>query len=290
MRVLIAGCGYVGSHLAHRLTDQSHSVCALVRRPDAAASLQQAGVDARVVDVDSPLDLSLCVATDKLVYLIPPPASGREDSRSRHFLAALPPGQLEQVVLISTTGVYGDCSGNWIDESRPLNPTADRAHRRVDAECQWEAWTARHGIKLCTLRVSGIYGWDRLPRARLEEARPVLTVAESPFSNRIHVKDLVDICIAALTRSASGVFNVADNEPSTMTAYFLAVAEALGLPPPPQISLADARRVMSAGMLSYLTESRRIDNRKVRLLLDRELSYPDLASGLAGVRNGPPER
>jgi nucleoside-diphosphate-sugar epimerase len=191
------------------------------------------------------------------------------------------------VVYVGTTGVYGDCHGEWVDETRRPAPTADRALRRWDAEQRLRAWSAATGGELVILRVAGIYACDRLPIARIESGQPVVSAAEAPWSNRIHAADLVDICVAAMERAPTGaVYNVCDGEPSTMTDYFLRVAAAAGLPAPPQIPLAEAPDKVSAGMLSYLRESRRLSNHKLVRELGVPLRYPNLEAGLAECFGG----
>jgi nucleoside-diphosphate-sugar epimerase len=137
-------------------------------------------------------------------------------------------------------------------------------------------------VTIVVLRVAGIYGPDRLPVERLSRREPVLREEESPWSNRIHVDDLAQACVAAMRHGRNGaVYNATDGHPSTMTDYFNRVADAVDLPRPPQVSRVDSRTRMSEGMLSYLAESKRLDNRRLREELGVKLQYPDLASGLA---------
>jgi nucleoside-diphosphate-sugar epimerase len=188
------------------------------------------------------------------------------------------------VVYISTTGVYGDCGGAWVDETWPARPAVDRARRRWDAEQTLSRWSRHTGCELVVLRVAGIYGPGRLPLERIRQAVPMVREAESPYSNRIHVDDLATVCMAAMERGQPGaVYNACDGSPSTMTDYFLAVADAAGLPPPPLIPLAEAAGQISEAMLSYLAESRRLSNRRQSEDLGVVLRYPTLAQGLRAV-------
>jgi nucleoside-diphosphate-sugar epimerase len=133
--------------------------------------------------------------------------------------------------------------------------------------------------------VAGIYGPGKLPLARLRRGEPTVRESEAPYTNRIHIDDLVRVCLAALARGGDGeVYNVSDGVPGNMTDYFNQVADWAGLPRPPQIPLAEATDRLSAGMLSYLQESRRLDSGKLRRELGVALRYPDLASGLAACR------
>jgi nucleoside-diphosphate-sugar epimerase len=191
-------------------------------------------------------------------------------------------GNPARLVYISTTGVYGDCDGAWVDETRAVCPRAERSLRRWDAEQQLRRWSSESGAELVILRVAGIYACDRLPIERIRSAQPVVKVDEAPWSNRIHVEDLVEVCLAAMERAPNGgLYNVCDGDPSTMTDYFCRIADAAGLPRPPQIPLAEAPGQVSAGMLSYLRESRRLSNRRMLDELGVRLRFPTLADGLA---------
>jgi nucleoside-diphosphate-sugar epimerase len=217
----------------------------------------------------------------RVIYLAPPPAEGREDTRIGNFLQAITEQSPRTFVLVSTTGVYGDCKGQWIDEQTPVNPCADRAWRRVDAERRAQAYCEDRNIPLVILRVAGIYGPGKLPLTRIKKRLPVVCAEDSPYTNRIHAYDLVSICKAALLKDElSGIFNCTDGQPGTMYEYFNKVAEFAGLPRPPVISLQQARQTLSAGMLSYLDESRRVDNQKMLKHFNLCLQYPNLDAGL----------
>ncbi len=227
-------------------------------------------------DLDQPS--SLPAVSGRVLYTAPPPSGGDSDRRMRAFLQAA--GEIETLVYLSTSGVYGDCAGDWVDETRPPAPRTERARRRVDAEQQLQDWAAHSGARLAILRVPGIYGPGRLPLARLREGRPVLDPAQAPWSNRIHAEDLADACLLALDKGR-GIYNVSDGSPSRMSDYFLACARHAGLPAPPLIDWAEAERQFSPQMLSFYRESRRLDIRRARRELGFEPRYPDLESGLA---------
>ena len=283
-QILIVGCGYLGRRVARREREQGNPVVALVRSAESATGLQACGLEVLRVDLDDVRSLAgLPTQNAVIYYFAPPPSSGRSDPRISHFLSAIGTDALPaRVVLVSTSGVYGDCHGEWVDESRPARPDADRAHRRFDAETRLRRWAGEHAVPFVILRVPGIYGPGRLPVERLTRRLPVLREAESPWSNRVHVDDLVSACLAAARHGVTGaVYNISDGHPSTMTDYFNQVADAVGLPRPPQITLAEARAQLSEGMRSYLAESKRLDNRRMREELGVEPQYPDLARGLA---------
>jgi nucleoside-diphosphate-sugar epimerase len=281
--IIIIGCGYIGRLLGARLATRGAAVTGVVRSAESAALLPAAGVQALQLDLLADPPDALETAGADVFHLAPPPGEGREDPLTARLVDAFAArGQPRRLVYIGTTGVYGDCDGAWVDETRTPRPAADRALRRWDAEERLRAWSRETGAELVILRVAGIYACDRLPLARIRSGQPVVIEAEAPWSNRIHAEDLAEVCVAAMEKAPTGaVYNVCDGHPSTMTDYFLRVAAAAGLPPPPQIPLAVAPGKVSAGMLSYLRESRRLSNRKLLDELGVTLRYPTLAEGLA---------
>jgi len=217
-----------------------------------------------------------------VLYLAPPPGGGHEETRVRNFLAAIAAGaEPEKIVYISTSGVYGDCGGALVTEESEPNPQTSRGKRRLHGERLFYAWGRERGVPVVVLRVTAIYAADRLPVMQLTGGQPVLRAEESLPTNRIHADDLANICLAALERGEDGeVYNVCDGSHGTMTEYFNAAADRLGLPRPAQVTMEEARRVMSPLMISYFSESRVVDNRKMLEGLGITLLYPDLASGL----------
>jgi nucleoside-diphosphate-sugar epimerase len=217
-----------------------------------------------------------------VLYLAPPPGGGNEESRVRNFCAALEVGQEpEKVVYLSTSAVYGDCGGEVVTEETPVNPQTSRGKRRLHGERLFAAWGKERGVAVVILRVGAIYAPDRLPLNQLRSGQPVLREEDSRPTNRIHACDLARICLAALQRGKDGdIFNVSDGSPSSMTTYFNAAADYLGLPRPPQVTWEEARRIMSPLMISYFSESRVLDNRKMLSALGIRLQYPDLVAGL----------
>jgi len=280
--VLIVGCGYTGLRLATQLLAEGTRVYGLVSSEASGARLQGAGVTPVIADLDSAAQLtSRLPAAEQVVYLAPPPREGLQDLRIDRVLGALGAGP-DALIYASTSGVYGNCGGAWVDEKRPPNPESERARRRLDAEARINAWARDHERRAVILRVAGIYGPDRLPLPRLRAGTPVICPDEAPYTNRIHVDDLATACRTALA-SGSGTYNVADDQPTTATAYFYRVADRAGLPRPPCVGMAAAPEVLSPMMLSFLRESRRLDNRRLRKELGVRLQYPDLESGLASL-------
>ncbi|TXH05711.1 MAG: NAD-dependent epimerase/dehydratase family protein [Nevskiaceae bacterium] len=274
-RALIIGCGDVGLRVASRLRALGREVTGVVRSDQSAAALAAAGLAAQRLDLD--IDAP---ATDAplVFWFAPPPGEGDGDPRLRRFLATRR-GASPRLVYISTSGVYGDCQGRWIDEDEPLQPLSARARRRLDAERALAEWGGDHVI----LRVPGIYGPGRLPVARLRQNLPVVRPEESPYTNRIHADDLADAALCAAARGRPGAaYNISDGHPTTMCDYFSRCAALLGLPPPPQVTMAEARRVFTPAMWSFMEESKRLSNRRMVEQLGFAPRYPDLAHGLPG--------
>ncbi len=284
--VFIVGAGYVGERVAAQERHRGREIFAMARTPIKAQALLSRGLEPVKGDLDEAGSLIDLPTHDAVIYFFaPPPDSGNSDSRMKNFLAAITDDALPiRIVLISTSGVYGNCDGAWIDETAPANPTAERAQRRRSAETQLLDWAAEHNVDVAILRVPGIYGPGRLPLSRIEKGIPVLNESESPWSNRIHVDDLCAACIAAGERDrATGIFNVSDGHPSTMTDYFKRVARAAGLAEPPEITMKQAKKTLSTGMISYLIESKRLDITRMRKELNLEPAYPDLDEALRGI-------
>lgn len=284
--VWIMGCGDIGRRVGRLYQNEGVKAIGWVRGEESLRLGLEQGLAMRKGDVDQGSFFPIFALDEALVYwFMPPPPQGETDDRLRRFLKGVDAAP-KRVVLISTTGVYGDCGGRWIDESEPLKPVAARARRRVDAEATVQAWAARFGGETVILRVPGIYAPDRLPLERLRGGEPVLREEEAPWANRIHADDLAMVCKRAMEAAPAGtIYNAVDGSPSTMTAYFNQVADYAGLPRPPQVSRAEAPAMMSAGMLSYLQESRRIRNDKLLTELEIRLQYPSLAAGL-GMTEG----
>lgn len=280
--MLIIGCGYIGQALARRYLARGDSVTGVVRTPASAEVLQRQEIRPLVLDLDGDWPQTLETQGERIFYLAPPPEQGDTDPRVRRLVEVFAArGQPARLVYMSTTGVYGDCQGDWVDETRPIQPQVPRAKRRADAEQVLGQWSRRSGSDLVILRVAGFYGPGRLPLERIRQGLPVVREDESPYSNRIHAEDLVEVCLAAMARAGSGdIYNVSDGHPTSMTDYFYRVADLAGLPRPPAISLAEAAGRLSPGMLSYMQESRRLSNRKLREDLGVELRYPTLDQGL----------
>ena len=283
--VLIIGCGDIGRRVAALCLAQGTKVNALARSSETAEQLAAQGIGAYLGDLDRPETLaSLPTGGTTVFYFAPPPPQGDDEPRLRTFLHESAGALPAKLIYISTSGVYGDRQGAWVAEATAPRPNTERARRRLAAEIMLREWEKRCGAPVIVLRVGGIYGPGRLPIERIKKNAPVLREQECGYTNRIHADDLAAVCMAAAQRgSAGGLYNVSDGHPSTMTDYFNLVADLYGLPRPPQVSLEEAKSRLSAEMMSYLEESRRMDNRKMLRELEVRLRYPTLRDGLAAM-------
>jgi len=283
-RLLIIGCGDVGLRVVKLLAGRWR-VFALTSSPDRAPALRAAGVVPLVGNLDEPATLArLAGLADLVLHLAPPARDGETDERTRHLLAALARRPPSALVYASTTGVYGDCGGAFIDETRVLYPTTDRARRRVDAEAQLRAFGRRHGTRVCLLRIPGIYAPDRVGghlRERLARGTPVLRREDDVYTNHIHADDLARACVLALLRGLpQRAVNVCDDSQLLMGDYFDLAADLAGLPRPERITREQAAERMGAMQLSFWSESRRLSNARLKRELRLALRYSTPAEGL----------
>ncbi len=233
-------------------------------------------------DLDRPDSLAL-PAVHAVLHLAPPPGQGESDTRTANLLAALEKSGIlpARMVYVSTSGVYGDCAGARVDESRPPAPQTERARRRLDAEHRLTAWAEARQVALMVLRAPGIYAGERLPLERLRARTPVLDPQDDVYTSHIHADDLAAIACRALDEEApAGVYNAADDTELKMGDWIDLVADTHGLPRPPRISRQLAKERIAQPLLSFMTESRRLDNRKLKTVLGVQLRYPRVHEGL----------
>ncbi|HEY5366885.1 MAG TPA: NAD-dependent epimerase/dehydratase family protein [Casimicrobiaceae bacterium] len=250
----------------------------LTRRADDAPRLRARGIVPLAGDLDDIRTLGrLSVAPWGVLHFAPPPAEGRDDPRTQNLLAALTKARRipRRFVYVSTSGVYGDCAGARVSETRPRRAQTPRAVRRVAAEDCLRAWAATHAVRLCVLRVPGIYADTRLPLERLRHETPVLVDDDDVYTNHIHADDLARACIAALFHGKSNrVYNIADDAELKMGAWFDMVADAHRLPRPPRVSWEEAEARIAPMLLSFMHESRRLSNARMKRELRVRLNYP----------------
>ncbi len=291
--LLVIGCGDIARRALPEL-QKRYRVSALVRDRDPA--LAAAGVELIEGDLDHPESLAqLGARASFIAHLAPPPENGVTDSRTRNLLAALErraqsaigrgAGMLPQHFLyLSTSGVYGDCGGARVDETSPPSPSSGRAQRRLDAERAIQDWGARLGIGTLIFRVPGLYASDRLPLERLRRGVPALRAEDDVYTNHIHADDLASAVVVGLERNGiQGIFNVNDDSEIKMGDYFDLVADRQGLPRPSRVSRAEAQRLLPPAQLSFMSESRRLVNRRMKLELGVSLRYATVADGIPAL-------
>lgn len=282
--ILIIGCGDVGLRTA-RLFTQGHRFYALARTALSAQRMREVGIIPIPGDLDDHASLArLAGVAEWVLHFAPPPAQGLHDTRTRKLLAILGKGRIlpRRLVYISTSGVYGDCAGEWIEETRTPRPQNARARRRLDAEKQVRQWGRRNGVFTSILRVPGIYADGRLPLERLKRGTPVLCAQDDVYTNHIHADDLARIAVCALFRAHGGrVYHASDDSQLYMGEYFSRMAVAFGLPMPPRISRMVAEATLSAPLLSFMRESRRMRNHRIKRELDVRLQFGNVDAFLA---------
>ena len=290
-QVLIVGCGDVGMRTLPQLTKHCR-VVALTSSPEKIQALRDGGARPLLGDLDDPKTLPrLAGLSHKVLHLAPPAAQGREDQRTRSLLRALalrkPP---QKIVYGSTTGVYGNCHGQWVKETQLVNPQSDRARRRVDAEQQLRLWARRslQGVQLSTLRIPGIYALDReggTPIDRVKKGMPVLSPADDVYTNHIHADDLARACVLALFKGQNlQAIHVSDDAQIKMGDYYGLVAQWFNLPQPVRMSFEEIQAHLSPMQMSFLAESRKLDNKRMKKSLGLKLCYPSPKEGLGVQR------
>ena len=295
-RVLIIGCGDVGLRVVRSLNGPQGGsgrprVLALTSSPTRVPQLRGAGVTPLLGNLDDAATLArLAGVATRVLHLAPPPGE-REvgprwwlDPRSTALARALRRRTLPQsLVYASTSGVYGDCAGAWVPESRPVAPATPRAQRRVNAERAMRH-LGRAGVPVSILRVPGIYAPDReggTPEARLRRGTPVLAEPDDVYTNHIHADDLARACMLALWRaSAQRIYNVADDSQLKMGDYFDFAADLYGLPRPPRVQRSTAQEQLPLSLLSFMGESRRLTTKRMARELRLRLRYPTVREGL----------
>ena len=286
-RLLIIGCGDVGQRVVRA---QRHvQVVALTSSPARVASLRAQGVTPVVGDLDAPASLQrLAGWATRVLHLAPPPLQGNIDPRTLALTRMLMRRSAPRsMVYGSTSGVYGDCAGAWVDESRLVKPITLRAQRRVDAEARMRHFgrLRSSAVRVSVLRIPGIYAPDReggTPRERLSRATPVLSRDDDVFTNHIHADDLARACQLALWRGQpQRTYNVNDDSQLLMGDYFDMAAVLYGLAKPPRVSRLQAQTELPAMQLSFMSESRRMVNTRMKRELRLQLRYADIKDGLA---------
>lgn len=283
-RLLIIGCGDVMRRALPELV-RHWRVYALVRERE--AELARLGVIQVVGDLDRRDTLGRLAGLAHAVLHAAPPAEGLDgDPRTQRLLAALRRGSLpRRLVYISTSGIYGDCAGARVPETRSPCPATLRGRRRLAAERLLRHFGAASRCRVSILRAPGIYAAERLPLDRLKKGLPVLRAEEDVVTNHIHAEDLAQACIAALVRGrANRAYNASDDSDLPMGDWYDKLADAFALPRPPRLPREEVARAVPPAVLSFMTESRRLDNTRLKRELKLRLRYATVDAGLAAAK------
>ena len=285
MRILIIGCGDVGLRAA-RLLHGRVRLYALSRSPEKRVELRAAGITPIAGDLDDRRSLKrLRGLGAHVLHFAPPPGEGPADPRTRRLLAALGERSVStSLVYISTSGVYGDCAGAEVHETWRARPANARALRRANAERQLRRFgrgSAHRRARVSLLRAPGIYAQDRMPAERVKKGLPAIQPQDDVYTNHIHAEDLARMSLAALFRGRPNrLYNAVDDSGLKMGDWFDVVADHLGLPRPPRLPRAEVITAVTPAMRTFLTESRRLSNRRAKRELHFRLRYPTVHTGL----------
>lgn len=284
-RVLVVGCGDVGLRLL-RAQQAPVRWLALTSTPARADALRLAGAVPLLGNLDDPATLRrLAGIAQRVVHLAPPLQAGTQDTRTQALLRTLAlRGRPVQMVYGSTTGVYGDCQGQWVTEQRPTQALTARAIRRVSAEQQLRQWGRALGVGVSVLRIPGIYAHNRDggPAERLSRGTPALHRQDDAYTNHIHADDLARACMVALWRGPTQrMVNICDDTDLKSGDYLDLAADLLGVARPPRVSRVQAEQLLSPMVMSFMSESRRIDNQRMKRELRMQLRYPSVREGMS---------
>ena len=284
-RVLIVGCGDVGLRVAAGLNGRA-KLLALTSSSQRIALLRQRGMTPLCGDLDWPDSLRrLAGLATRVLHLAPPPGEGWQDARTRALVQVLRRRSAPRTLVYgSTSGVYGDCAGAIVSEARATRADTPRARRRVDAEANVRFYGRASGVRSSILRIPGIYAPDReggTPAGRLRKGTPVLRAEDDVYTNHIHADDLARACVMALWRGKpQRVYNTNDDTCLKMGDYFDLAADLYGLPRPPRVARSAAQSELPLMLLSFMSESRRLDNTRLKRELRLQLKYPTVKDGL----------
>ncbi len=277
--LLSLGQGYSAAALARRL-GCGWRIIGTTRSAEKAARLAREGVEP-LIWPGADLGAALAAVTHVLASISPDAAGDPVLAQHGEAIAAAAP-HLDWVGYLSTTGVYGDHQGGWVDETTPLAPTTARGRQRVLAEGQWQALAERSGLPLHIFRLAGIYGPGRGPFEKVRNGTARRIIRENQYFSRIHVADIAAVLAASIARPNRGaVYNVADDDPAPPEDVLAEAARLLGLPLPPEVPFEDADLTPLAR--SFYAESKRVRNDRIKRELGVRLAYPDYRTGLRAL-------
>ena len=280
------GLGYTARRLAERLIGKGWRISGTTRDNDKGAKLQSAGVDTCITKGDGfKSNLAMAIRGSKYVLVSVPPLDGGDFVTQHHGgdISALP--ELRWLGYLSSTAVYGDHGGAWVDEATPPAPSGEIGGRRLAAEKSWLALWRERGIPVHVFRLAGIYGPGRsaLDRVRAGTARRI--VKSGHVLSRIHVDDITTVLAASMARPRPGaIYNLSDDQPASAAEVTEFAARLLGVNPPPEISYNVSEIPPEAGR--FFVDHRRVRNNLIKTELGVSLRYPNYAMGLRAIAAG----
>ncbi|MEP4377744.1 MAG: SDR family oxidoreductase [Alphaproteobacteria bacterium] len=282
--LLVFGLGFSARVLVDRLRPAGWQVRATVRDGEKVAALRADGIDAHLFDGTAPIaDVDAAFeGVSHLLLSVPPGADGDPVLGLHGGDIAARAGDIAWAGYLSTTGVYGDRAGGWVDETSELAPATERGLRRVAAEAGWCRLWREYGLPIHLFRLAGIYGPGRNALETVRKGMARRVVREGQVFSRIHVADIATVLAASITRPDPGAaYNVCDDDPAPPQDVVTHACALLGIDPPPEIPFEDAE--MSVMGRSFYAESKRVSNRRIKEELGVELAYPDYRTGLAAL-------
>ncbi|WP_404382053.1 SDR family oxidoreductase [Caenispirillum salinarum] len=284
-RLFIFGLGFSARTLARRLLAEGWQVAGTTRSAEKREALAAEGIEAHLFDRDQPLPPDVLAGTTHLLVSVPPdPAGDPVVDEHAADIVALMPG-LRWVGYLSTTGVYGDRQGGWVDEETPVAPDVGRSERRVEAEVTWLNLWRDHGVPLHIFRLAGIYGPGRSAVDSVRDGKARRVIKPGQVFCRIHVEDIAQVVAASMAQPHAGrIYNLADDEPAPPQAPIEEAARLLGVDPPPAVDFETAD--LSPMARSFYRDSRRVRNDRIKQELGVTLKYPTYREGLAAIAKG----
>lgn len=279
--IVIIGYGQLGAEVCQQHLKSSDQVHTLRRSHTDPLNTSHIPLKADLGSLSAPLALPDTI--DCLYYFAPPSSTDLNDHYLRQFLSFHQYQNIRHIIYISTSGVYGDSKGEWVTEETLTNPSADRAKRRLNAEQQLIAFNEAHAIPITILRCAAIYSSQTVNRERiLSNTKPVIKAAQAPFTNRIHLSDLTQVCLAAMQKPSHSVdiYNVSDGHPSTTTEHSWLLSDLIESKRNREIDLSEANQYYSSAYMGYLNESKKLDISKLKLKLKPFLKYEDICNGI----------
>jgi len=284
--IVIIGQGQLGHELTKRHLAADDSVISVSRTAHKNLSRAHQHLEADLDSLEKSLPIPESIHT--LYYLAPPSTIDLSDHRMTAFLSSTNCLSISHIIYISTSGVYGDSQGNWVTENSAVAPAAERAKRRLSAEQQLHDFQQAHDSSITILRCGAIYSSKTINLTRIQSnQKPVIKPEQAPYTNRIHLDDLTEVCWQAMLNPADNVeiYNVSDGQPSTTTDFAWLLSDLTGIKRSDIIDIYEANNYYSPAYMSYLLESKRLDISKLLNSLNPCFKYQNIEEGIKACLN-----